>query len=692
MTADATVIASDDIDLASSRALLNNEAFRAFWLARLAAQTAQGALLYGLLVLIVDRTDRSIFGALFVLCSIVPSLLFGLFGGWVADLLPQRMLLIALNALRAAMVVLLLSPDTGLSTIFLVTLGIWTAHQFFSPAESSVLARIVGVERLSEGQSLHNFALTIAQVLGMVILAPVLLKLPDERFLFAACGALYALAGVLCLRMGRLGREKTRTVRPPLALKRGWEVVSADRPSYTAMIDEILLGIGLSALVVIVPYYLVGVLDTSAGNTVFVFAPAVLGLVLGLRIAPKLGRAVGYGRLATFGLVGFALCIAMLGLIDRTVSILTDLEVPLNTLEDRIGIAVRTSATMLVSIPAGFCSSLTNVAARTVLLERSPEDSRGQVLATGSVIANAGALIPTLLAGVAVDVMGVRPVALSISALMIGVAVGARRWSGENGGVQGNLWSSAAQAGLTPAEVGMLRFAEGTTQLKRVRRQGWVDRGVRQPESVADHSWSVAMLAWVLAGDRPELDRERVLLIGLIHDLPEAEAGDTTPFDQARSTRGKVPRNRFRDMPVYSAEAKQRKREREMAALDKLLLDLPPELADDIRDAWEEYEQSETAEARFVRQVDKLETLLQAEDYRKRQPHLVIDSFRLGARRDITDDELSRLLDAIGPGQAVPGGAAAAGEQQATAPLPARRQSRARRRPRDQADRKARNE
>jgi MFS family permease len=410
--------------------LLKHPGFRDYWLARLLAQTAQGALLYGLLVLIVDRTERSIYGSLFVVCSIIPSLLFGLIGGWAADRLPQRLFMIVLNLVRAAIVATLLRQGADLPTIFAVTLGIWTVHQFFSPAESAVLARMVPVERLAAANSLSNLALTLAQVLGMVILAPLLLKLPDERYLFVAVSVLYAAAAVYLVRMGRLpGREPGQRRRPKLALRRGWRIAVNDPPSFGALLDAVLISVGMSTLVVIVPHFLVRVLNTDARNTVFVFAPAVIGLVLGLRLAPWLGSVIGHGRLATIGLVGFAAAIAGIGLVDQVVSFLQSTYIDLPRVEEALGLSTRTSATMLLSIPAGFCSALTNVAAKTVLLERAPEDARGQINATQSTLANAISLIPTLLAGLAIDLLDVRPVALVIAFLLVTGAVFGRRIS-----------------------------------------------------------------------------------------------------------------------------------------------------------------------------------------------------------------------------------------------------------------------
>lgn len=195
-------------------------------------------------------------------------------------------------------------------------------------------------------------------------------------------------------------------------------------------------------------------------------------------------------------------------------------------------------------------------------------------------------------------------------------------------------------------EDAILDFWSLAIRLKRLRRTGWLDRGVIDPESAADHSWGVALLAWLLARDHPELNRERVLLLGLIHDLPEAVAGDPTPFDDVRDATGLVAPDHFSATPGYTDAARVAKQQAEQAALDDMLRGLPAAIAAGIRSAWHEYEQGKTPEARFVRQIDKLETLLQAEDYLDRQPDLVIDSFRLGARRDLSEPDLLALLEA----------------------------------------------
>lgn len=169
-------------------------------------------------------------------------------------------------------------------------------------------------------------------------------------------------------------------------------------------------------------------------------------------------------------------------------------------------------------------------------------------------------------------------------------------------------------------------LADAAGKLKRVRRKGWADRGVAQPESVADHSFRLVLLAWAVARERG-LDADRALKVALVHDLAEAEVGDETPFDTALDGQA-FEASRF-DEPAPRNDARRAaKHARERAAIAQLAARLPERVASQLRGFVDEYDGQTSAEARLVKELDRVETLLQAEEYLAEQPELRMGSFR----------------------------------------------------------------
>ena len=70
----------------------------------------------------------------------------------------------------------------------------------------------------------------------------------------------------------------------------------------------------------------------------------------------------------------------------------------------------------------------------------------------------------------------------------------------------------------------MIKFLQEINKLKSIKRTGWLRKNVKNPESVADHSFRVALMAYLLCPDN--LDKERMIKMALLNDLPEAVTGD----------------------------------------------------------------------------------------------------------------------------------------------------------------------
>jgi putative hydrolase of HD superfamily len=149
--------------------------------------------------------------------------------------------------------------------------------------------------------------------------------------------------------------------------------------------------------------------------------------------------------------------------------------------------------------------------------------------------------------------------------------------------------------------------------LKREKRTGWVLSGVpwARVESVADHSHRVALAALLLssgAGGAPA-DCAHAALVGLVHDLAEAETGDIVSRGQTAAQKA----------------AKSLEEGRVMRSLTEALG--PRAQAGLLEGLWAEYEAASTPAAALVKDMDKLELMLQALEYERDHPGLTLDSF-----------------------------------------------------------------
>jgi putative hydrolase of HD superfamily len=193
----------------------------------------------------------------------------------------------------------------------------------------------------------------------------------------------------------------------------------------------------------------------------------------------------------------------------------------------------------------------------------------------------------------------------------------------------------------------MLDFLHAVGALKNLPRQGWLDRRISEPESVADHIYRVTMMAWAL-GSAAGLDTQRLVKLALVHDLPEAIAGDATPYLDIVSGGTEVDRAvaTWREVmtPEELAAARHRKYEAEADGLAQLCGTLPPALADELTELWEEYAERRSPEARFAAEVDKLEALLQAIEYRDAGEPADVENFLQSAREAVEHPVLRALL------------------------------------------------
>ena len=166
------------------------------------------------------------------------------------------------------------------------------------------------------------------------------------------------------------------------------------------------------------------------------------------------------------------------------------------------------------------------------------------------------------------------------------------------------------------------------SELKKTPRSGWKNKAdIETPESVADHSFSTAMIAMVLS-DLDNLNTEKILKMALLHDVAEAITGDLTPDEISRGDKMKL----------------------ENQTIQEILMNLPSNLSDKYTTIWNEYVSGISKEAVLVHDVDRLEMALQARKYLAEGKSIdKLGVFFTSAQRDIKSEKILKLLDEIYP-------------------------------------------
>ncbi len=148
---------------------------------------------------------------------------------------------------------------------------------------------------------------------------------------------------------------------------------------------------------------------------------------------------------------------------------------------------------------------------------------------------------------------------------------------------------------------GLLSFIGELMRLKSVPRIGWLLRGVRDVESVAAHSYGVAVIAMLLA-DRArargvQVNIERLLRMALLHDLTETRTGDLPS----------TIKGYFDKASIKAADE----------SIAKEIFAELGDLSESYLELWYDYEHRESIESRLVKAADKFDLLMQSREYEK---------------------------------------------------------------------------
>lgn len=426
------------------RTVLGNHYFLRLWMAQLLSQTIMNAANYGLVVLIAQRSSSYLATSFAIVAFALPAMLFGAPAGVLVDRMDRRRVLWVSNLLRAIAAfgfsVSLFLDQRAILPAYAVSFFIATVGQFFAPAEGAAIPLLVHREELINALSLFNITFTIAQALGLIILAPAIvafvpvvtigtashnIQIQPIDSLFIIVGLLYLLCTALILtiphRMLRLqhGGRHPAHVAETDQLRSIWNgilecsrFILNDRRLLISVLQLCIGGTIVAIVAMVAPGFVQTFFQRPPEQAFLVFFPAGVGLVLGSAVTPKVVQRIGYNSAISVGVIMFAAS-AILLVVAHSIALHVD---PQNW----SGAFPYVGATIILTFFLGVALDFINVPAQTIMQQRSPDWIKGRVLSVQAMVLNGATVIFVPLMGLAADHLGI-----SVAVVFLGIIVAA---------------------------------------------------------------------------------------------------------------------------------------------------------------------------------------------------------------------------------------------------------------------------
>lgn len=404
------------------------------WINQVLMQLAINTLNFALIIWVFKLTNSNFAVSGLILSVYLPAFVFGILGGVTADRIDKKKIILIVDLLFALAFFIFPFIRGSYGLILLNTFFINSLSQFFIPAESSSIPKLVPKEKLFIANSLFSFTLYGSFMIGFTLAGPILNSFSISPIFYFGGGLL--LIGSFVTRF--LPPLKSNTVKHTGSIFTLIKEETKDTMRFIKGKLALSISIGLMAgiqgvigvLAVLVPSYMERVLKIHATDaSFFLMLPLGLGMVSGALIighffhqTPKrflVIPAIILGGLLLFG-VGIAPDVARY--LDNT-----DLPRRIYHLRYFFNAPSLSSTFAIGSFLLGFAAVSMIIPAQTILQENTSEENRGKIFAVLSVMMNMAACIPVLLAGIFSDIFGETVVFMGIGIIIFLIGVIAMR-------------------------------------------------------------------------------------------------------------------------------------------------------------------------------------------------------------------------------------------------------------------------
>jgi DHA3 family macrolide efflux protein-like MFS transporter len=396
--------------------ILRDPAFARLWFIQAATQIGGNMALYALTILVFATTRSNAAVSALVMSFLIPTILLSALAGVLVDRLDVRLALIVPNTVRTLLTVGLAVADDNVAMLLVLNLGVSLTTVVLTPAEASMIPRIVPKGQLETAMGVFNLTLQASFAVGFAFLGPLIVTIAGPSFVLGVVVAFYAAATFATLGLPSappIALDPTvarRTFHEPVEqLREGLAAISGNREVSRPLL-HLAAASSLVGVIGVLGPNLAASLGLDPKHLIVVVLPLGLGVVAGVFGLRRFGAGVARRRAAEIGLITFGLLALGMAAVGRA--------------GVAAGLPVIPMVVVLAFV-AGSAYAATSVSAQTALFENMPAGARGRIFGVLASIVSGASLLPILVAGPLADNIS-GPVVIAISAVAV---VAVATWS-----------------------------------------------------------------------------------------------------------------------------------------------------------------------------------------------------------------------------------------------------------------------
>ncbi len=371
---------------ASFAKVLSNVPFLLLWIGQINSQFADRIFVYVLMIIAYNLTKSNLGVSVPLLAFGIPSILFAPLAGVFVDKWDRKGILIVTSIIRG-MLILLIVPliEQSLALIFLVSFLIYTATQFFAPAETASIPELVKKHDLIVANSLFMVTWMGTSVIGFGLGAPLVNLFGNEGTFVAAAIFYFIGAGFVSmvpLKPTENGKEERgKPIREDLFF--GLEFIRRNKVVKYSLLKLFVATSAIAVVSLLAISYAKNILGIGAHNFGYLIFAAGAGMFAGIGILARLRRFLTKGTIVIISFIISGLALVCLGRV-------ADIKIAL----------------LLIAL-LGMGNVFITSSIHTILQQRIPRRIRGRVFGMQNMLISSSFVFPVIIAGGVADIYGV---------------------------------------------------------------------------------------------------------------------------------------------------------------------------------------------------------------------------------------------------------------------------------------------